>query len=258
MRKNLYNITDKIMSKNSASYTPTFYADKNEGSYKSAKEILSYLIPSLKINSMIDFGCGTGSWLKAAKELGCKDCLGLEGKWVKNQIDNQFRKNIKFVNLEKPITINKQYDLAISLEVAEHLSSQRAQSFVNDICRCSSIVLFSAAFPGQGGTLHKNEQWPSYWVNKFFKKNYILLDAIRPLVRSNRDIENWYRTNTLLFVSVKKMNKIFKNKKSVIYQNADIEQVKDFKSSLKNLSSAFDLCRKHFKNSLFKKIKRLK
>ena len=56
---------------------------------------------------------------------------------------------------------------SISLEVAEHLSPGRAESFISDLCQAAPVVLFGAAIPGQGGVGHLNEQWQSYWANLF-------------------------------------------------------------------------------------------
>jgi hypothetical protein len=46
------------------------------------------------------------------------------------------------------------FDLAVCLEVAEHLPPERAESFIRELCDLAPVVLFSAAIPGQGGTGH--------------------------------------------------------------------------------------------------------
>lgn len=58
--------------------------------------------------------------------------------------------------------MNRAFDLAVTVEVAEHLPSSRAQSFVADLVHLASAIAFSAAIPGLGGTKHINEQWPDY------------------------------------------------------------------------------------------------
>src|SRR5262249_48198784 len=64
------------------------------------------------------------------------------------------------------------YDIAISLDVAEHLPEKVADRYVGLLCGLSSIVIFSAATPGQGGTDHVNEQPHSYWIEKFSACGY--------------------------------------------------------------------------------------
>ena len=83
-------------------------------------ELLS-LIP--KPNSVVDFGCGIGTFVRAFKNVGVKDVLGLDGKWVDEDLLYKYIKPSEFkkVNLEKKVKLDKKYDLAISLEVAEHL-----------------------------------------------------------------------------------------------------------------------------------------
>jgi hypothetical protein len=62
-------------------------------------------------------------------------------------------------DLESPIRLERTFDLAISMEVAEHLSPGRAPSFVDDLTGLAAVVLFSTAIPGPGGIGHINEPW---------------------------------------------------------------------------------------------------
>jgi hypothetical protein len=108
---------------------------------------------------------------------------------------------IENTDLEQPITEDDQFDLAICLEVAARLSAGRAESLVDDLCRLSQRVLFSAAIPGQGGKGHVNEQWQTYWAHLFARKGYVPLDIVRPRIWDNSAIKFWYKQNTLLFCS---------------------------------------------------------
>lgn len=62
------------------------------------------------------------------------------------------------VDFDKPIDLPRKYDLAISLEVAEHLRASAADLFVQSPANLSGCVLFSAAIPLQGSENHVNEQ----------------------------------------------------------------------------------------------------
>ena len=79
-------------------------------------------------------------------------------------------------------------DLAVSLEVAEHLSEKRAPSFIDDLCTASSCVLFGAAIPEQEGVGHLNEKWPSYWTKLFEKRGYEPYDVVRPKVWGDQGV----------------------------------------------------------------------
>jgi hypothetical protein len=91
------------------------------------------------------------------------------------------------------------FDLAVCLEVAEHLPASRAALFVADLVKLSPVVLFSAAIPGQPGVHHVNCQWPAYWADLFAFHGYGCRDEYRwPLWDDDR-IESWYRQNVLIF-----------------------------------------------------------
>jgi hypothetical protein len=52
------------------------------------------------------------------------------------------------------------FDLALCLEVAEHLPAAAGDSLVRRLASVGARILFSAAIPGQGGRNHVNEKWP--------------------------------------------------------------------------------------------------
>jgi hypothetical protein len=92
------------------------------------------------------------------------------------------------------------YDLACSLEVAEHLPEQTALSFVKKIADTADIILFGAAIPGQGGVNHVNEQYHSYWIKLFLDQGFEFFDLIRPQFWECDKISEDKRQNTVLFV----------------------------------------------------------
>ena len=104
-------------------------------------------------------------------------------------------------DLEQPLAVDRRFNLAICLEVGEHLPPERAPGFVADLTSLAPVVLFSAAVPGQGGTHHVNEQWSEYWVALFEAEGWVCRDAVRPWIRSNEDVAWWYRQNLYLAIS---------------------------------------------------------
>lgn len=181
-------------------YTGGFYQDLEPTSLFSAKAALSIIFGVLDINSVVDFGCGTGSWLRAAGELGARKLTGVDGPWVKREMLVDTSIDLITANLESPIASPGAHDLAMSVEVAEHLTPARADGFVNELCTASSHVMFGAAIPGQGGTGHINEQWQSYWARKFIANGYHPLDIVRPQLHDQKLVNTWYRNNILLYV----------------------------------------------------------
>lgn len=148
--------------------------------------------------SILDVGCGTGTWLKVFEEHGIKDFLGIDGDFV--ELDTLKISADKFLacDLRAEWRLNRKFDLVVSLEVAEHLPENSADLLVSSLVSHGDNILFSAAIPGQGGQNHLNEQWPIYWQRKFEKHGFYFQDAIRQLVWNNPDVEWWYRQNIFL------------------------------------------------------------
>ena len=107
--------------------------------------------------------------------------------------------------------ISDKYDLAISLEVAEHLSPSRSCGFIDDLTNLSDVVLFSAAIPMQGGTNHINEQPISYWANLFLERGFVPISCIRPkykLAMTDAElggVDVVYANNIVLYVNNEKL-----------------------------------------------------
>jgi Methyltransferase domain len=138
--------------------------------------------------TVVDVGCGEGLWGKAFESAGC-EVLGLDGHSVP-VIPAQS------VDLTDVLpTFERLFDLAVCLEVAEHLPPERAETFIAELCGLSDTVLFSAAVPGQGGTGHLNEQWPPHWALLFQANGFTCNDKLRWDIWSDGRVCWWYRQN---------------------------------------------------------------
>jgi SAM-dependent methyltransferase len=178
-------------------------------SCQSAEQIVPYVMELVQPKSVVDVGCGVGAWLAAFRDLGnVKDHLGFDGDYIKEQLllispDRFVVKNLE----EVPITCERSFDLAVSLEVAEHLSEEVASSFVKSLTQLAPVVLFSAAIPWQGGANHINEQWPSYWAELFAQFHYVPIDCIRRKFWNNEKVSFWYSQNAFLYVQSDRLEK---------------------------------------------------
>jgi SAM-dependent methyltransferase len=181
-------------------YSPSFFQNKELSVSRSAQIMVPLIIDLFGPQSVVDFGCGTGVWLSVFKDHGIKEILGLDGNWVDVQDLKIDRDQFVQCDLEAPPPIGRHFDLAISLEVGEHLSANSATTFVRAITEASDIVVFSAATPYQGGSRHINEQWPEYWAQIFEEQRFKVLDPLRDLVWWNLEIEPHYAQNTLVYV----------------------------------------------------------
>lgn len=179
-----------------------FHHDDRLASLKSAEIIVPVINELIKPKSVVDLGCGSGSFLYAFKQNGVKQVLGLDGKWANLSLIKKYlnEEEFAYVDLEQFSVEGRRFDLAINLEVAEHLSAASADQHVENLTKLSDIILFSAAIPFQGGQNHINEQWPSYWADKFRKHDYLFLDLLRPIFWGNELVEYWYQQNIFLVV----------------------------------------------------------
>jgi SAM-dependent methyltransferase len=161
--------------------------------------VVPLVLSLIQPRRVIDVGCGLGSWLSIFREFGVDDILGLDGDYVNPKELQIPAERFVTADLTQPLLITERFDLAVSLEVAEHLPAQSASTFVDSLTRLSPIVLFSAAIPYQSGTHHVNEQWPDYWLEHFERNGFDVIDCIRRQIWSNPNVEWWYAQNILLF-----------------------------------------------------------
>jgi len=182
-----------------ATYDAGFYDAQMAESYRSALVVLGQLFAVYAPHSLVDFGAGRGTWLKAARELGVSRLRGIEGPWVRQDIAGSGLE-YSHQDLNDRVALDGRFDLALSVEVAEHLVPARAPSFVEDLCAAADLVVFGAAMPHQGGNGHFNERFPSYWIELFRTNGYACIDFFRAALWFRPEVEPWYAQNTFLFV----------------------------------------------------------
>ncbi len=187
----------EIMSQ--LSYTAGYYQSIREDSAASAREVVPLLMRLFSPRSVVDVGCGPGTWTAEYKRAGAA-VLGIDGYNVKSEQLLIPAPEFERRNLTEPLRLERRFDLVNCLEVAEHLPATRAASLVQDLCRLGDVVVFSAAVPGQGGTHHINEQWPSYWIAFFRENGFQALDCIRPQIWTNENVASWYAQNMFAFI----------------------------------------------------------
>ena len=187
------------MMEQTTPYTEKFYLDQKDGSLHSAKEIVPLILNDVKPKSVVDVGCGLGTFLSVFREYGVQDILGIDGDYVEKKMLLIPQEKFQPMDVSKPFYLNRAFDLAVSLEVAEHISQDAAVSFVDSLTKLAPVILFSAAIPFQGGTNHVNEQWPEYWAELFHQKGFVPIDGIRPRIWKNDRVAFWYAQNILVF-----------------------------------------------------------
>ncbi len=181
-------------------YGQDFYRAQASGSIASARVVLPLVFDVVQPKSVVDVGCGVGTWLFVARELGAEQIVGFDGIGAVEAglvIDVAHVVTID-LNTEMPRD-KARFDLAICLEVAEHLDPTRSDELVEALCALSDSVLFSAAIPGQIGTGHINLQRQSQWASRFEQRGYNSLDIVRPVIWNDERVDYWYRQNAMVY-----------------------------------------------------------
>jgi len=180
-------------------YDSRFFSNQS-GAVTSARRILPLVLEMTRAQSLVDVGSGIGAWAKVAKELGCA-VAALDGDWVPR--DQLLVDPAEFVCIDlanPPQDLGRRFDVALSLEVAEHLVPESAERFVGFLTSLAPVVVFSAAVPCQVGTHHVNEQYPAYWARQFERCGFVAFDVLRPRIWYDQDVEFYYRQNTIVYV----------------------------------------------------------
>ena len=175
-----------------------------ERSEVAATVIVPLLMERFHPRSIIDFGCGPGYWLAEFRKQGAPTIVGLELPGIESlpgiEIHSQdISSPTMATELQAKGAIR--FDLALCLEVVEHLNEEAGFRLVDALTNVAPVIVFSAAIPGQGGDGHINERWQSYWVCQFEQRGFKAFDLIRPLVWYDQSVAFWYRQNILIFIS---------------------------------------------------------
>jgi SAM-dependent methyltransferase len=154
-----------------------------------------------KFDSVVDIGCGTGNWLSNFESFGSRKILGIDN-FVNDSALLEIKKDQYLKHdLTQALELNERFDLALCLEVGEHLPKTSSEILIQSLTSLSDYVVFSAAIPGQGGCNHVNEQWQSFWINLFKEYNFSCYDFFRPSIWMDEKIPFWFKQNSFLFVN---------------------------------------------------------
>jgi SAM-dependent methyltransferase len=182
-------------------YDASFYEAQQAGSSASANEVVPILIERFRPRSVVDVGCGVGTWLEVFRRFGTVDVVGVDGSWVRPEMLHIPTDCFVQRDLSGLLDLGRRFDMAVSFEVGEHLPPSAADTLVGSLVGLAPVVVFSAAIPGQGGVQHVNEQWPHYWAERFRARGYVVWDGIRPLIWTNERVKFWYAQNIVVYVS---------------------------------------------------------
>jgi hypothetical protein len=197
----------KLGASASSFYGKTFFEELPENSLSAAEVVIPLLTALVNVQSAVDVGCGVGSWLRVLQAHGVSDVTGIDGDYVDRQALQIPSDRFLPLDVQRPFNLDRRFDVALSLEVAEHLPAECAEGFINSLVRLAPVILFSAAIPFQRGICHVNEQWPEYWASIFKCHGYDPLDCMRPRLWNDPRVAWWYAQNILVYASEEGLSK---------------------------------------------------
>ncbi len=189
--------------------TPFRYTDHFIENQPSARKIVPVLLELIdRPQSAVDLGGGTGAWCKVLREHGVGRVLCIDDARIapRNLLvePSEFRGADLAAAIPEPVPS----DLALCLEVVEHLRREQSEPAVDFLTRSADLVLFSASIPGQPDDRHINEQPPSFWKRLFGQRGFQRLDILRPRLIGDPSISYWYRQNLFLFANAKGLARV--------------------------------------------------
>ncbi len=142
----------------------------NEPYVRSAKIVTEVLYNMFRPARLADLGCGCGIY---SHILSARGVLTLAIDGVRPPPEHSFPVEILLCDLTEPFknTWGK-FDMALCLEVAEHIPEGFSDVFLKNIMAFSDRLVMSAAPPGQGGHHHVNERPRRYWVQKLARLGF--------------------------------------------------------------------------------------
>jgi SAM-dependent methyltransferase len=181
----------------SGAFDSELHARFRAGAQASAAVVVPAALAFIRPHTVIDVGCGEGCFARKFAELGCRvdaiDAFVAEGPR-----DGVSWRRVDLCDPELDLGDDR-YDLAVCLEVAEHLPLDCAETLVDLVRRLAPVVLFSAAIPGQRGHGHINEQWPEFWAERFAAYGLVASEHVRWELWDEETVEPWYRQNLIVF-----------------------------------------------------------
>jgi hypothetical protein len=197
-------------------YDEVFYQSVTHRAQIAASEIAQIVSENLQIQSLMDVGCGEGIWIHEFVQknpqlrfaLGC-DLTERPRILLKSltAINSQLELEIRVEDFELTnLQVNRSIDLAICLEVVEHLTPKAAAHLFDNVLVKSKYLIFSGAVKGQGGTGHINENSISFWNQELVRRGLVPMDIIRPMISSNRKIPSYYRNNIVFYINPSRLS----------------------------------------------------
>jgi len=161
------------------------------------------ILEVLRPEAVADVGCGmawTVEYLRTRLP-----CIGVESARAALRLmrpDVRALVHLHDIACEPPIPQMGDYELCISIEVAEHIPPAATDRFL-DWCTCGRRLLMTAAPPGQRGLRHVNCRRPEWWHERLAQRGWVYEPALsagwREAARRRTGACPWVVRNAMIF-----------------------------------------------------------
>jgi glycosyltransferase involved in cell wall biosynthesis len=173
------------------------YAEIEKEESPFAMRLAEWISNKVNPSCVQDLGCGPGMYVKAL--MTC-------GQYAKGyDIDKRLNYDNQFLFQKSIFDLTEQSDFVMCLEVAEHISPESSEAFLDAVIGClepGGTLLWSAAQPGQGGIGHINCKPKSEWQDMLEERGLVHQEEIeKELIK---DMKNgyhmgWFISNAIIY-----------------------------------------------------------
>lgn len=140
--------------------------------------VLDYLISRYNVRSMLDVGCGLGAMVDMATAKGII-AYGVDGDpqvehpdvFIHDYTTGPTALWFENISIFERTVV---YDLIWCVEFVEHVEQQYQENYLRTFDRGTKALYLTAAYPGQGGYHHVNEQPMEYWIELLTARGWTL------------------------------------------------------------------------------------
>lgn len=173
---------------------------ERERMYPFFEQIAEKIIKNYAPKTVLDVGCAYGYLVEALRCRGV-EAYGIDiSEYAISCVTSEIRPYV-FLNSaseELPKNMPHHYDVIVSIEVLEHMTTEEGEKALNYLCSLTDTFLFSSTDNDIQDITHINVQRKEYWARIFAKNGFFRNVQQRPLYISSQadvyqkrtDIEN--------------------------------------------------------------------